>query len=234
MSSDSVAIANRRLILPYAAPFLAYVFIASSFLNQLPPETNYLLRIVTCTSLLIWAWRWYCPITGPKSTIVSIFYGILAGIAGLLVWVALLTPFSANVANEPWTTKAFLLRLTTAGLLVPILEEILMRGFIFRLALQWNNARNSKCEEPLASVLDEQSVNSVRPGAWSYMAIFISTVAFASGHQTYEWPAAIAFGILMSLLWIWRKDLITCIVAHGVTNIALGCYVFATNRWYLW
>lgn len=234
MSNNSVTIANRKLILPYAAPFLAYVFIASSFLNQLPPEINYLLRIVTCTSLLIWAWKWYCPLTGPRSIVSSIIFGIVVGIIGVFIWIIVLTPFTANVPTEPWTTKSFFLRITTAGFLVPIFEEILMRGFIFRLALQWDNARKSNCKEPLASVLDEQSVNDVKPGDWSYMAIAISTIVFASGHHFYEWPAAVAFGILMSLLWIWRKDLLSCIVAHGVTNITLGWYVFETKSWYLW
>ena len=93
-----------------------------------------------------------------------------------------------------------MLRLIAAGLLVPELEEVLMRGFIFRLALQWWEARKNKDEAPLQTALEERTVNDVLPGAWSWAAVIISTVAFTSGHNVYEWPASIAYGLLMLLL----------------------------------
>lgn len=105
---------------------------------------------------------------------------------------------------------------------------------ILRFALQWDNARKNKEKEPLQIALDERSVNNVEPGAWSWGAVAISTIAFTSGHHMQEWPASIAFGLLMSWLWISRKDLISCIVAHSVTNISLAFYVFYTGSWHLW
>ena len=75
---------------------------------------------------------------------------------------------------------------------------------------------------------------SVGPGAWSWPAVAISTAAFTSGHHLHEWPAAMAFGSLMAWLWILRKDLIACIVAHSVTNIALAFYVLKTGNWHFW
>jgi hypothetical protein len=38
----------------------------------------------------------------------------------------------------------------------------------------------------------------------------------------------------MAALWIVRKDLLSCIVAHAVTNLGLGLYVRATGSWALW
>ena len=38
----------------------------------------------------------------------------------------------------------------------------------------------------------------------------------------------------MAGLWIVRRDLLSCIVAHGVTNVVLACYVRATGAWALW
>lgn len=224
---------NRRLILPYAAPFLAYVFIAS-FLGNLPKEINYLLRIFVTAGLLIWAWKWYFSIRGPRSFPGSIGWGIFYGITGLFLWTALLIPFLPEDAAEPWSTSAFILRSLSAGLLVPVFEEILMRGYIFRLALQWDENRKNKIEEPLATALDEQSINDVQPGAWSWSAIIISSLVFASGHLIYEWVAAIAYGFLLSHLWIIRKDMLSCIVAHGTTNILLALYVFTTGNWQYW
>lgn len=227
-------IPNRRLILPYFVPYLAYVFIASIFGSYISIEANYILRVIVVTFLIVWAWRWYFPIKGPKSSLVSIAFGIGAGFLGVFIWIFLLSPFVHLKDNQPWSNGAFILRLFSAGVLVPVFEEILMRGFILRFALQWNNAREKNENEPLHVVLDERSINNVAPGAWSWPAIAISTAAFTSGHHLQEWPSAMAFGLLMAWLWILRKDLITCIVAHSVTNIALAFYVFKTGNWHFW
>lgn len=72
-------------------------------------------------------------------------------------------------------------------------------------------------------------MSEVSPGAWSWAAVGISILAFTSGHAVHEWPAALAYGLLMAGLWINRKDLIACITAHAVTNIALACFVYATG-----
>lgn len=62
----------------------------------------------------------------------------------------------------------------------------------------------------------------------------ISTVVFTLGHEVSQWPAAIAYGLLMAALWINRKDLLSCVIAHGVTNIALALYIWNTRQWGLW
>ncbi len=225
---------NRKLILPYAAPFLAYVFIASAFGDILSIEVNYIIRLILVTSLLTWAWKWYVPIKGPESPFLSVLIGVVAGLIGLILWLLILTPFTDSTDNNTWSGAAFSLRFISAGFLVPVFEEILMRGFVFRLSYQWGEARKQKGNEPLQSVLDDKCINDVYPGAWSWSAIIISTLVFTSGHHVNEWPAAIAFGLLMSFLWILRKDLIVCIVAHSVTNISLAFYVLNTRSWHLW
>lgn len=227
-------VVNRQLILPYAAPYLAYVGIASIPSTYLSTELGYLLRLIAVPLLLAWAWRWYCPLRGPRSVRGSVGVGAVAGLLGLVVWIALLTPFAAPAESQHWTSQAFLLRLLSAGLVVPIFEELMMRGFIFRLALQWDKARKGGEPDPLHTALDQHSVSEVSPGAWSWAAVGISILAFTSGHAVHEWPAALAYGLLMAGLWINRKDLIACITAHAVTNIALACFVYATGFWQYW
>ncbi len=238
MSTETAGVAvspsNRQLALPYAAPYLAYVGIATLFSSTLSAEVNYLLRLVVVGLVLIWAWRWYCPLHGPKSPAGSMLYGAVAGVFGLGLWLGLLAPFVEPAQMDAWSSRAFLLRLLSAGLLVPIFEEMVMRGYIFRLALQWDQARKDREREPLHVALDRRSINDVGPGHWSWVAVAVSTVAFASGHAPKEWPAAIAFGLLMALLWMHRKDLLTCITAHAVTNIALAAYVAVTGNWQYW
>ena len=225
---------NRQLILPYAVPYLAYVAIASLLGDLVAPEVNYGLRVVVVVLLLAWARRWYCSLRGPRAPALSIAVGLAAGLVGAVLWIGLLTPFVDQRPTAPWSTGSFVLRLAAAGLLVPVFEELLMRGFIFRLALQWDQARRQGDRQALQTALDERSVNEVRPGEWSWPAIAISTAAFTSGHHLQEWPAAIAFGLLMSFLWICRKDLLSCIVAHAVTNVSLAGYVVLTGSWHLW
>jgi CAAX prenyl protease-like protein len=227
-------IPTHRLLVPYAAPYFAYVLIATVAERFVPMEVNYLLRIVIVSATLLWARQWFFSFKGPKSPVVSTLVGILAGVAGLILWIALLTPFVSIGDGKSWSQSAFILRLLAAGFLVPVFEEVLMRGFIFRLALQWDEARKSKATDALSIAMDQRSVNDVQPGAWSWAAIIVSTLVFTLGHTTPEWPASIAYGLLMAGLYIFRRDLLSCIVAHGVTNIGLAIYVYQTGKWYLW
>lgn len=227
-------ITNRQLILPYAAPYLAYVGIASVPPSVLPPHLSYLCRLVVVPLLMVWAWRWYCSLTGPRPLVGSIVTGTLAGLAGLVLWLGLLAPFVHADDATPWTVPGFILRLLSAGLVVPLFEELMMRGFIFRLVLQWDQGRRDSQAEPLLTALDQRSINKVAPGTWSWPAVIISTLAFASGHAVAEWPAAVAYGLLMAWLWVRRQDLIACITAHAVTNIALALFVYLTGFWQFW
>lgn len=225
---------NRNLLVPYIAPYVAYVGIGSLFQKYVSAEWIYGVRIVVVSALLAWAWQWYVPITGPKNKTVSIATGIGAGLIGCAAWIFLLQFFVDATTGEPWGDLDFFLRLTAASLIVPVFEEMLMRGYLFRAVLQWDTARKCKVKDPFGKAYDDENIARVQPGAWSVWAIGISTLVFAAGHNPSAWIAAIFYGILMSWLWIIRKDLLSCMVAHGVTNFALASYVKATGQWGLW
>ncbi len=236
--ADVSTLSNRDLIIPYFAPYFAYVGIAVLFQNILPMEINYVLRLIVVPALLIWAWKWYLPLTGPKSLVDSFVYGVGFGLVGLVLWCLLYAPFT-EPDTTAWSTSGFYLRLISASLVVPVFEEIVMRGYVFRFVLQWdqiirNKIKKQKINSYLLMVLDESNISVVRPGAWSVPAILISSIIFAAGHTLPEWPAALAYGILISILWIIRKDLFSCIIAHGTTNLTLALYVYFTGHWELW
>ena len=88
--------------------------------------------------------------------------------------------------------------------------------------------------DPFGHALHERSIGDVRPGAWTPLALALSSVLFALGHAPAEWPAALAYGALMAGLWIVRKDLLSCITAHAVTNASLALYVSVSGEWALW
>ena len=41
-------------------------------------------------------------------------------------------------------------------------------------------------------------------------------------------------GSLMCAQWAWRRDLLSCIVAHATTNIVLAIYVWKGGNWQDW
>ena len=227
-------IENRHLILPYAAPYLAYVFIASVLGDVVSVEINYLLRFVVTGALLIWAWKWYIPLSGPRSLLSSLVNGCIFGFIGCVLWIFCLLPFTDPETATPWSSTGFVLRLISAGLLVPVFEELMVRGFAFRLALQWDRERQKKNDAPLHTALHEQSINDLDSAQWSWAAVIISTLVFMIGHAVSEWPAAVVYGLLLCFLLIKQKDLLSCIVAHGTTNILLAIYVVLTGSWHLW
>lgn len=225
---------NRQLLLPYILPYMAYVAIASIPVDLLAREINYGLRLAVVVALLLWARRWLCALTGPGSPLVSVLCGIVAGVAGTGLWVVLLAPFVPAEAPASWSGLSFALRLLAAGLLVPVFEELMMRGYVFRLALQWGRERGKGTEQAFQTALDERSLEEVKPGEWSWAAVIISTLVFTAGHGIPEWPASIAYGLLMCALWAWRRDLLSCIVAHATTNIVLAIYVWKSGNWQYW
>ncbi len=226
---------NRVLLVPYALPYLLYAGLAAVPENWIGRELSYGLRIVVCGGALAWAWRFYVPLRGLGSVAGSLGWGAVAGLAGTALWIGLLAPLApAAGAGAAWGDTAFALRLVAAGAVVPLLEELLLRGYVLRLAVQWDRARAAGRPEPLAEAFEQQSIADVEPGAWTPLALAVATLLFAAGHVTYEWPAALGYGLLMGGLWIVRKDLLSCIFAHAVTNLALAIYVRATGAWQLW
>ncbi len=227
-------LANSELLIPYAAPYVAYVAIGNLFGPHMSVEQVFAARIVVVASLLFWAWPKYAPLAaqGNAGSARSIAAGVGAGLLGTLLWIVLRKPFPGDAT--PWTENVFIFKLLTAGFFVPVFEELLMRGYVFGLALQWDRSRKAGARKPFEKAFNEKSIHDVEPGAWSLCAVTISTVFFALGHAYEQWLAAFAYGLLMSALWIVRKDLLTCIVAHGVTNLCLAFYVYSHEQWALW
>jgi len=232
-TAGSARESNKDLLIPYVAPYLAFVAIASLLGGYLTFEWNYVLRLLFVVPLLIFYWRSYVPLRGPKSPLISGLAGAFTGILGTVMWVVLVKPFAPSEGVH-WSQAGLGLRLATAGLVVPVFEELLMRGYVLRLVLQWDLLRKAGAEDAFGKAFHDSSIEQVEAGSWTLAAVVISTVVFALGHQVREWPAALAYGLLMAALWINRKDLLSCVVAHGVTNIALTLYIWNTKQWGIW
>jgi CAAX prenyl protease-like protein len=160
---------------------------------------------------------------------------ILVGVVGIVLWIvlssakleeALTTGFpswlrpQARVGFDPFAELPRLaaigfivVRLFGLAIIVPIAEELFWRGFLLRwlISADWEKV-------PL--------------GRFSVSSFVVVTLLFTSAHP--EWFAAAVYCTLLNLLLYWKKDLWSCVVAHGVSNLVLGIYVLTTETWWLW
>ena len=225
--------ANADLLLPYFAPYAAYVGVGA-LAADLSRPIDYSIRIVV-TGLMLWAmWKHFPALTGPRPVVGSVLLGAAAGLLGVVLWIALVLPFQDARSGDPFGAPAFALRLAAATLLVPLIEELLFRRYILGFVVQWQEAHRSGASGALGVTLDQRSVRQLAPGAWTGAAAVLSSVAFALGHAPAHWLAAFAYGLLMAALWIVRRDLVAPITAHAVTNLALYVFVFLSHSWGLW
>ena len=155
---------NRALLLPYLLPYFLYTGIASLPDAWLGRELNYGARLVATAAALVWAWRRYTPLRGPFAPTGSVLIGVGVCVAGAALWVALLRPFVAG-GGEAWSALAFWLRLVSAGAVVPVFEELLMRGYILRVAVQWERARHAGLRDAFEQTLERSSIDEIEPGA---------------------------------------------------------------------
>src|SRR6266850_3953905 len=230
---DSPARSPSSLLLPYAAPYVLYVALGSLVDIRTHAEWVYGARVLAGGAALAFFWRDYLPLRGPRSTGGSLAGGAAVGLLGAVLWVALLARFAA--ADAPaWSDSAWAARALGATLLAPLVEELLFRGWALRMVLLFERALRARSAAPLGNALDRSSLADVAPGAWSALAVAVSSALFAAGHHPGEWPAAFAYGVLMCALWIARGDLVSCISAHAVTNAALALFVRASGSWGSW
>ncbi len=226
------ATTNRSLVLPFVLPYVAYVGIASIPADWLARDWNYIARIAIAGGALVWAWPRLLPLRGPGSLRLSIAAGAVAGVVGAALWIALMTPFAGEA--QAWTPQEWWLRVGAAVLIVPIFEEQLMRGYLLRLGTQIGMARKRKEKDPFGVAFEQQSVFDLAPGRVNTFGVVTSIALFTIGHAIIEYPAAIVYGGLMVWLYVWRRDLIGCVIAHAVTNLLLALWVVGTGAWGLW
>jgi hypothetical protein len=159
--------------------------------------------------------------------------GIVLGVLGVIQWVAMEKgllhlwpnyPRAAAEAFDPGTKFAsptalamFIgIRWAGAALVVPVMEELFWRDFVWR------------------SVAAPTDFKLAQLGEWDRgVPLLIVTLLFASVHLN-QWMTALVWGLLAGGLLLYTRSLGACIVMHGVTNLLLGAYVLWTQDWRFW
>ena len=218
----------------YVTPFFTYL-LGTGLVAQVPLQyypLGYTL-VVVITTIVTAISMGKISVIKPHFNIVP---AILVGLVGITLWIGLcqlhleerLTAYlpemlrpAGRVSYNPleqignpvlaWCFIA--IRIAGIALIVPLVEEIFWRGFLLRwfIDLDWEAI-------PIAK--------------FTLSSCLYVTLMFTLAHQ--EWLAAAGYCLLINGLLYWRRDLWSCVVAHGVTNLALAIYILATGTWSLW
>jgi CAAX prenyl protease-like protein len=179
-------------------------------------------RGVAVALILALFWHAYVELRAPAAGWRWWALAVAGGLAVFVLWLVLDWQWSGTEpkggfrplhpdGSLDWT-KA-LLRLAGFALVVPVMEELFWRS----LVLRW---------------IDRQDFLAAAPAQASLRAFVITTVLFAIEHD--RWVAGAVAGAAYNLLYMRSGNLWVPIVAHAVTNGALGAWAIATGQWHLW
>ena len=188
------------------------------------PRWLYGAKVLLVGGLLVWFWREYGELarqTLPDAR--EVLLAVAVGLAVFALWIRLdapwmrigvpsadFVPLGADGALQ-WPLVA--VRLLGAVLLVPVMEELFWRSFLMR----W---------------LQAPVFQGVAPRQVGVRAIVLSTFVFVLAHTL--WLAAAIAGLAYALLYVRSGKLWVAVIAHAVTNAALGAWVVATGNWSFW
>jgi CAAX prenyl protease-like protein len=219
-------------LLAYVLPMVVFVLLlgvislvkqpeAQSLWQTSPEFWIYPLQTLLCAALLVFFRRDYA--FGPPR---QIFLALGIGLLAFLLWIApqqfihfaaRRTGFNPEVfAPDPlvyWLTLT--LRFVRLVVIVPLVEEIFWRGFLLRFLIS-------------------EKFQSVPFGSFSWLSFTVVTFAFAFSHALVDWPAALVTGALYNMVAYRTRSLSSCVLTHGLTNLALGLWIVATKQWGFW
>jgi CAAX prenyl protease-like protein len=195
----------------------------------------YTVKIALTIAAMIFVWPGYRSFPFRIS-----WLAVVVGVTGVVLWVAicqmhierqLLSPLGlekflglgdrpafnplAELAETPGWAYTFLgIRFVGLALVVPVIEEFFLRGFVMRWAVndEWWNVPFGQAT-PLAVVLGTAVPMLMHPG---------------------ELLAAFVWFSFVTWLMIRTRNIWDCVAAHAITNLLLGIYVVTQHQWQLW
>jgi uncharacterized protein len=119
-----------------------------------------------------------------------------------------------QLKDQPlWAWTFLAIRFLGLALIVPVIEEFFLRGFVMRFVM-------------------EQDWWKVPFGTANRLAIIAGTVVPMLMHPAELLAAAIWFS-LVTWLMLRTKNIWDCVAAHAITNFLLGIYVVMSGDWKL-
>ena len=216
----------------FVVPFVAFIlFLAFSqwigglgrgeFVLDKPAYWVYPLQTLVCGGLLSFYWRYY-RLGFPNQWAFTIGIAVLV----FAIWISPQAVFGssprldgfdptvfASGSGLYWATLVF--RFLRLVVVVPLVEEILWRGFLLRYLIR-------------------EDFETVPFGTFSWLSFGVVTLGFALEHNRPDWVPALITGALYNWVAIRTRSLSSCILAHAVTNLLLGIFILKTGQWGFW
>lgn len=220
---------------PYVVPmgiYMAFLVIQSEWPEGL--VWLYPVKTTVVAASLLWFRKKYEELRVPPSgdwgnALISYCLAAAVGLIAIVFWIGAdpyypgmtrliggkpAVPFDPmTIESAPWRYGFIGFRVFGAVVVVAFMEEIFWRGFLIR----WIGGKDFK---------------RVPIGTWSWKSFGITTVLFGLEHE--QWLAGMVCGVLYNWLYCRRKDLFSCVLAHGTSNAALAAWVLWRGDWKFW
>ncbi len=200
-------------------------FIGRGFVTIAPELFLYLypVKLVVVVGILYRYRRHYQELVWGDLTRFSV--SLAAVVVGLLVfvlwvnldWVVQTAPagqgYNPLLLPPAVQVPMIVTRMIGAVLVVPVMEELFWRSFLVRY-------------------ICDTDFEKIPLGHFTWPSFLITVVLFGFEHHLVL--AGMVAGIFYNLLLYRTRSLAQCVLAHGVTNLALALYVLVRGRWDLW
>jgi uncharacterized protein len=217
----------------YLGPFIVFMallalgeivgHLGDGFANWIVAEPRYWvfpLQTIVCGFLLIRWWRNY-----EFGWSRGLGLATIAGVVVLGIWISPQSFLGYPPRNEGFDPGFFgggapfwfhaTLRMIRLVIVVPLLEEIFWRGFLLRY-------------------LQHDPFDQVPFGQFNWSSFVWVTLLFGGAHWGPDFVPALITGAIYNLVAIRTKSLGACVIAHALTNLLLGVYIFRTSQWGFW
>lgn len=205
------------------APFIVFAGL-TALQGQFGAESRYWIYVAKTLAgvWLLWA-VW--PVV-PEMRWKASWEALLVGVVIFFVWVGLDPYYPKWISGDSsWNPPRdfgegaalawffIIARIVGSTLVVPPLEEMFYRSFVYRYLVKAD--------------FTEVSLKLFHP-----MAFFVTSAVFAIVHR--EWLAGFICGMAYQWLVIRKGHLGEAMTAHAVTNLLLGSYVAYKGAWQFW
>ena len=185
----------------------------------------YPIKTAAVLGLLLYFWPQYHElkekrVNGAGEAVLTVTVGLLVYLAWVRMdWSWAMQGDGTAAGYDPFRAGTgpgivlAVIRIFGASVVVPIMEELFWRSFLIRYLI------SSKFE-------------SIPLGTFSLFSFVTTVVLFGLEHDL--WLAGMMAGAAYTGLLYYTKRLWPCILAHAVTNFALGVHVLVTGEWRWW
>ena len=211
---------NKSIGLP-SALLIPFIVLTASIILSTTFSAGFIwlypIRVIFTGIALLFCWKTYSfivPKFNPETIIVGVFV--------FFVWILLTynnydlnLNFSSSLYSAPSIISItwLVFRCIGAVIIIPIVEELLFRGYLL--------ARLSKQEITLNSAM-----------IFSWKGLIFSSILFGILHSNLL--AGTFAGLAYGIVRFRSASILDAVIAHGVTNLLLSLMVIYTSNWSMW